>query len=143
MHCALCTPSYWPLVGWIMGLTLQHSQVEAWEWLMVSVTGRVPQVKWEVKQNTPEASHSLCGSPQLSVLTGTSSARSHRGHFPFECRHATQFLSVPSLLRRLSFPGWSCPVSHWLPLHPRRWLPPVQQAVEVLLTSSLISVINL
>lgn len=37
-----------------MGLTLQHSQVEAWEWLMVSITGEVPRVKWEVKQNTPE-----------------------------------------------------------------------------------------
>ena len=23
-------------------------------WLMVSITGEVPRVKWEVKQNTPE-----------------------------------------------------------------------------------------
>lgn len=37
-----------------MGLTLQHSQVEAWEWLLVSITGEVPRVKWEVKRNTPE-----------------------------------------------------------------------------------------
>lgn len=107
LHCAPCSPSYWPLVGWIMGLTLQHSQVEAWEWLLVSITGEVPRVKWEVKRNTPEGlPQPLWLFPALHVNRNILPHYSNKVIFPFECRHEAQFPSLPSL-HILSFSGWS------------------------------------
>lgn len=45
------------------------------------------------------------------------------GDFSLECNHEIPFLSLPSLLHMLSFSGWSCPVSHWLPISPQEVAP--------------------
>lgn len=91
------------LQGWIVGLTLQHSQAEAWGWLLVSITGEVPRVKWGVKRNTPEGLPqpprpllALCLYRNILPLPSSGPSRS-------------TFWGI------LSSPGWAGPASPLIP----------------------------
>lgn len=80
---------------------------------LVSITGEVPRVKWEVKRNTPEAAR-LSSPCEQNILPHHTA----QGSVSFERRQGTRFLGLPSLLHTLSFAGGrvlSLPASHVSP----------------------------